>query len=247
MVKIGGVKYIPGMYERRRPTGHQLADKYFRDLDKKLVEKKRKEGKPEIFPTICFSRKIGVGALEIADILAKKMNYNVVDRELLEYIAKEAKLSQKTVKYFDERYPGLLNEFAALLFGEKSFIKSDYNRHLFNIVISLAGLEPTIFVGRGTHLILPRDRVLAVRFVCSDEHRIKRLSRIFKVKEEEAAGKLSQIDKEQRAFFKKAYGKKDAVPYEFDMVINCDYIKDTQDAADIVEKAFKKKFAQEIS
>jgi len=30
------------------------------------------------------------------------------------------------------------------------------------------------------------------------------------------------------------------------MVINCDYIKNTQDAADIVEQAFKKKFAQEI-
>ena len=178
--KIGGVKYVPGMYGKKRFTGHQLADKYFRDLEKKIIEKKRAEKKPEIFPTICFSRKIGVGALEIADIVGKNIGYNVVDRELLEYIAKEAKLSQKTVKYFDERYPGVLNEFAAFLFGEKSFIKSDYSRHLFNVVISLAGLEPTIFVGRGTHLIIPRDRVLAVRCICSDEHRIKRLSKILK-------------------------------------------------------------------
>jgi len=37
------------------------------------------------------------------------------------------------------------------------------------------------------------------------------------------------------------------VPYEFDMVINCDYIKDTQVAAKIVEEAFKNKFAQELS
>ena len=70
--KIRSIKYIPGMYEKKRPTGSQLADKYFRDLDKKLIEKKRKEKRPEIFPTISFSRKIGVGALEIADILAKK-------------------------------------------------------------------------------------------------------------------------------------------------------------------------------
>ena len=77
------------------------------------------------------------------------------DGELLEHIAQEAKLSQKTVAYFDKRYPGYLKEFAAFLFAKKSFIKSDYNRHLCNVVISLAGLEPTIFVGRGTHLILP--------------------------------------------------------------------------------------------
>jgi len=244
MVQIGGIKYTPGMYTHKRPTGAQLADKHFRELEKKFIEKKREEKRPEIFPTICCSRKIGVGALEIADIVAKN---KVVDREILEHIAQEAKLSQKTVAYFDERYPGYLKEFAALLFGEKSFIKSDYSRHLINVVISLAGLEPTIFVGRGTHLIIPRDRVLAVRFICSDEHRIKRLSGILKVKEKEVASKLPQLDKEQRTFFKKVFGKKDAVPYEFDMVINCDYIKNTQDAADIVEQAFKKKFAQEIS
>lgn len=246
-VQIGGIKYIPGMYEKIRPTGSQLTDKYFRDLEKKWLDKKRKEKRPEIFPTISFSRKIGVGALEIADILAKMINYDVVDRELLMHIAQEAKLSEKTVAYFDERYPGVLNEFAKLLFGEKSFIKSDYNRHLANVVISIAGLEPTIFVGRGTHLIIPRDRVLAVRFICSDEHRINRLSRILKVNKKTAAEKLPEIDKEQGKFFKKAFGKKSAVPYEFDMVINCDYINNTQDAAEIVEVAFKKKFAKELS
>jgi len=245
-VQIGGMKYIPGMYEKKRPTGSQLADKYFRDLEKKWVEKKIKEGRPEIFPTITFSRKIGVGALEIADILAKKINYDVVDRELMMHIAMEAKLSEQTVAYFDERYPGILNEFAKLLFGEKSFIKSDYSRHLANVVIALAGLKPTLFVGRGAHLIIPRDRVLAVRFICSDEHRIKRLARILKASEKEAAEKLPELDKEQRKFFKKAFGKKDAVPYEFDMVINCDYITNTKDAAEIVEVAFKKKFAKEL-
>ena len=246
-IQIGGVKYIPGMYEKKRPTGSQLADKYFRDMDQKWIERKQKEKRPEIFPTICFSRKIGVGALEIADILAKKINYSVVDRGLLMHIAQEAKLSEKTVSYFDERYPGVLNEFAKLLFGEKSFIKSDYSRHLANVVLSIAGLEPTIFVGRGTHLILPRDRVLAIRCICSDEHRTERLARILNVGKKPAASKLPQIDKEQSEFFKKVFSKKEALPYEFDMVINCDYISNTQDAAEIVELAFKKKFAEELS
>ena len=78
--KIDSVKYVPGMYGKKRPAGHQLVDKYFRDLERKIIEKKRREKKPEIYPTICFSRKIGVGALEIGDILAEKINYNMVDR-----------------------------------------------------------------------------------------------------------------------------------------------------------------------
>ena len=82
-------------------------------------------------PAVCFSRKIGAGALQVADILAEKIGYRVVDRQLIEHISEEAKLSETTVRIFDERYPGKMNEFLAYAFGEKSFIKSDYTRHLY--------------------------------------------------------------------------------------------------------------------
>jgi cytidylate kinase len=245
-IKIGGKQYIPGMYSNKKPTGKQLADNYFQELDKKLIEKERTKNQPIFYPTISFSRKIGVGALEIANILSEDIGYHVVDREILMHIANESKLNEKTVAFFDERYPGKTKEFLKFLFGEKSFIKSDYSNSLFSSVISLAGLKPTIFVGRGTHLILPRDRVLAVRFICSDNHRIKRLASILEVKTSEVAAKLEQIDKEQNEFFKKTFGKKDASPYEFDMVINCDYINDPHSAARIVANAFKEKFGSEI-
>lgn len=242
----GSIQYVAGMYANKRPGGAKQADNFFRELDRRIVEEEKKKKRPEIFPTICFSRKIGVGALEIADILSKKIGYDVVERELLECIAKKAKLNEKTVTLFDERYPGKLKEAVAYLFGEKSFIKSDYSRNLFKTVISIAGLAPTIFVGRGTHLILPRERILAVRFICSDSHRIKRLSKILKIDENEAADLLNRINKEQSAFFKKVFGKKAASPYEFDMVINCDYMESPEVASDLVEMAFRKKFAGEL-
>lgn len=245
-VRIGSKNYVPGMYSTRKPTGATLADRYFHELGKKLKEKERKKKRPKFFPSICFSRKIGVGALEIADVLAENMGYPVVDREILSHISEEAQLSEKTVQYFDERYPGMLKEFVKLLFGEKSFIKSDYSKNLFSVVLSLAGLESTIFVGRGTHLILPGDRVLSVRFICSDEYRVKRLAGILNVSEKETQKKLEQIDKDQSEFFKKVYGKKEASPYEFDMVINCDSFSDPKDPADIVAKAFQAKFASEL-
>ena len=83
-------------------------------------------------PTICFSRKIGVGALEVADILAEKIGYQVVDREILEYIANQGSLSEKTVSLFDERYPGKIRAFLSLAFEEKAFVSSDYTKHLFS-------------------------------------------------------------------------------------------------------------------
>jgi hypothetical protein len=104
----------------------------------------------------------------------------------------------------------------------------------------------SIFVGRGVHLILPRERVLAVRIICSNEYRIERLAGILDVEETEAEKLLHQIDREQRAFFKKAFGKKDASPYEFDLVINNDFITDPDGAAEVIVCAFKEKFAAEL-
>jgi len=243
----GGLKYIPGMYAKKRRSAADLAERYFRDQEARRLQKKKGEIEQKIPPTICFSRKIGVGALEVADILSEKIGYRVFDRQILEEIAKHARLSEKTVAFFDEVYPGRMSELLAMIFGEKSFIKSDYTRHLFSTVLSIAYLEPAIFVGRGSHLILPRERILAVRFIGGRSHRIKRLTKILKTEEREANIKLNQIDKEQKDFFKKVYGKKEASPYEFDLVINFDYISKPKWAADIVETAFQTKFGNEIA
>ena len=139
-----------------------------------------------------------------------------------------------------------MSELASMLFGEKSFIMSDYVKNLISAVFTFANMGSSIFVGRGAHLILPRDRVLAVRIICSDKYRIERLADILDVEEDEAEKLLHHIDREQRAFFKKSFGKKDASPYEFDLVINSDFITEPRAAAELVAQAFKEKFAAEL-
>jgi cytidylate kinase len=86
-----------------------------------------------------------------------------------------------------------------------------------------------------------------VRIICSDQQRVIRLSKILNVDEKEARSIISRFDKEQREFFKKAYGKKDASPYEFDLVINCDFIRKPRSAAEIVARAFHEKFSEELA
>jgi cytidylate kinase len=199
----------------------------------------------DIYPTICFSRKIGIGALEIAHMVAGRMDYSVVDRELLNYIASQVRLKEKTVALFDERYPGKLQEFLALTFGEKGFIENDYVKYLFRAVFAFVNLQPTIFVGRGTHFILPRDKVLAVRIIGSKSYRVKRLVDTQAISRKEAEKKVKQADDEQRAFFKKVYNKSSAPSSEFDLVINCEHFPDLNCAAEIVFHAFTQKFKNE--
>ena len=240
--KSASMGYKPGQYGQKRLSAAEWSAAHIKKwTDKKIKEAAVKTPEPE-FKAICFSRKIGVGALEIGDILAKKINFRVVDREILEHMAAEANLAHQTVSFFDERYPGKMSEFMAMVTKEKSFIKSDYARQLAKSVLALANLEPTIFVGRGAHLILPRERVLAVRFICSMEFRIKRLARELGLEYKQAEARLKEIDKEQRNFFKTVYDKKDASPYEFDLVINREYITEANAGAEIVAAAYAQKF-----
>jgi hypothetical protein len=239
--------YVPGSYVKQRPDYALTAEKYMEPLEKRrLAAASAKETSAEFPPTICFSRKIGVGALEIADKIAPKIGYRVADRLILERIVAKKDLSRKTVKIFDECYPGKLTELAVFLFGEKSFTMGDYTKALFGSVLTLAEDEPTIFVGRGSHLILPRERVLAVRCICSKAYRVKRLGTILKVPESEAVKKLDRADNEQREFYKKVFNRKDASPYEFDMVLNMDFIRAPESAAAIVAKAFRVQFKGEV-
>ncbi|MBL0712176.1 MAG: cytidylate kinase-like family protein [Desulfosarcina sp.] len=239
---VTGSRYLPGTHAQKRPDAAQRAQHYVRQWEQKQRQKRRSEKASILSPTICFSRKIGVGALEIAEMLSQKTGQRVADRLIIEKIAEDADLSRATVAFFDEHYPGRMKELGAFLFGEKSFVMSDYMRKLFSTVITLAETEATIFVGRGTHLILPRDRVLAVRCISSREVRIKRVADILDVSESAARKELDEADKEQRRFFKKTFGKKDAPPEEFDLIINIDFLDQPEWAANVVQQAFISKF-----
>jgi cytidylate kinase len=245
VVKIGGVNYIPGTYGKKRPNPADVVDQYLHEWDEKRVEEQAEAPPRELPPSVCFSRKIGVGALETADILAEQIGYRVVDREVMEYMANVTPLRDKMIAFFGSRYPDKLEKILPQAIGRKASVENAYTKHLATAVVCLAGLGSTIFVGRGMHLWLPRDRVLVVRFIGKRKHRANRLARILNLSEEEAESALYRLDSEQRVFFETIHVKRNASPYEFDMVINCDYIHKPKWAAQIVTQAFNEKFGVE--
>ena len=236
------VRYLPGFYGKKRQTPDQWVEAYFKTWAQEEARKKQKIKQAKILPCICFSRQIGVGALEIADELSRIIGCRVVDRQIMEHMSQDTSLSMKLIELFDERYPGRMGELFAMLTSEKTFIKSDYARQLAKTVTAMASIEPTIFVGRGTYLILPRDMTLSVRIVCSTKYRVKRLANILGSDESEAQAHLERCDKEQVRFFKTIYQKDEADLDGIDLVINRDHLTGISEAANIVACAFEQKF-----
>jgi hypothetical protein len=233
---------VPGFYPKRSPSPAVLADRYVREWERRRRARKRRTGPASIPANICISRRIGIGAVQIADLSAKKLGCHVIDRQILEHIGSAGDLSEKTVRYFDERYPGKFNEFVKLLAGEKSFILSDYGRHLISAVYSLAESGPAVFIGRGCHLILPRDRLLAVRLIGSMAYRSRRLAQLMGIDDKDARRQLLEFDEAQRVFFRKLHGKTHAPADDFDLVINLDYFMQPEWVAEIIIEAYRLKF-----
>ncbi|MEJ2039436.1 MAG: cytidylate kinase-like family protein [Desulfosarcinaceae bacterium] len=236
-------KRSPGLYQTLGRDPAEAAGQYIKAWEQRRFEIKPKAAlKTDLFPSICFSRQIGVGAVEIADILGEKINYRVADKLIIEEMASHADVEHKTVDYFDERYPGRMSEVSAYLFGEKSFIMSNYLHGLTAVLYALAMSEPTIFVGRGAYLLLPRERVLAVRIICTKDYRVGRVAKMLKISESAAEKRLVELDRDQGEFFKKLCGKKEPPPEAFDLLINSDLIHNPEWVADIVATAFRRKF-----
>ncbi|MBC2715896.1 MAG: cytidylate kinase-like family protein [Desulfobacteraceae bacterium] len=220
----------------------RLATEYTTYLNKDLFRNIIQTTRFKIHPAICFSRNIGVGALELAEILGEKLGLPVADREIIEHIAKTTQLSSKSIATFDERYPGKLKELMCKILGDREFDMTEYARHLFYVAFFLSHLESTIFVGRGIHLMLPRKRVFAVRCISSRHRRIKNLSKSLDIEMKKAERILEQADKEQQEFFHKIHGMDKAHSIEFDMVLNLDYIDDLKTATDAIATLFQAKF-----
>lgn len=231
----------------RRNNNSQLnerppAGKYPLEIDKRLQKLEKEKPALGLSDTICLSRQVGVGALGIAEILGQKLGCFVADREIVTHIARNGYYSQRSVKLFDERYPGKMNELMSKYFSVKSFDFKDYMQHLVAAIYTLAETGPTIFVGRGAYRILPREHVLGVRLIASKQYRRKRLAHLYSLGEKDAKEKLNQMDSERKDFFRKAFGITGPSAAEFDLVIKLDYFHDHQGIASLIEHAFRQRF-----
>lgn len=242
MEKISNEKaYPPGYYGRKMMNASDWAGTQIRKWEREEAERKKVK-EFSLKHCICLSRGIGIGALEVADFLSKMTGYRVIDKEIMEYMAKDSSLTEKIINFYDERFPGKMSELLVTLSVEKKFFKNDYIKQLAKTVTALSHADPTIFVGRGTHLILPRHTILSVQLIGSRKHRIEKLAKVLGVDKSEAETKLKTIDDEHHDFFKEVYLREKISSDEFDLIINMDHINSGYQVAQIIACAFEQKF-----
>ncbi len=182
------------------------------------VDQKKKYKKP-IRPVITMSRLPGSGAWFLARRLAEELKIDYFDREIIEEVAKSAKVSKRMISTLDEQDRSILDDWVNLL-GDRQIWPDEYVDHLTKVVGTIGAHGHAIIVGRGASFIIPPEVSLRLLVVAPMEVRVNNVAAAFKISKDEAKKRVMRAESDRKAFVRKYFHAELTDPLYYDLVIN---------------------------
>ena len=167
---------------------------------------------------IAIEREFGSGASVIAEKLAQRLGWRLLDRQLTGEIARLAKVSEATVKHCEERVDPLFYRLSKVFWrgsyerglpvsGLETFDADQTVALMQRVVEEAAAAGNCVIVGRGSPYFL-RDRAdtLVVFLFAPRELKVRRALAMAK-NEAEASELVDTVDQQRGAFVKHYFGK----------------------------------------
>lgn len=195
---------------------------------------------------ITVSRQYAALGSEVAALVAKTLDWTVVDNEFIDEIASRSGYTREDVESLEERVPSFLERLAqssALSFPDALMSTPEViaepeqlklARITRDLVAELGRRDRMVFVGRAAAAVLARERqALHVRIVASRPYRIRQASDRLGISEGEAAEFLDDRDRNRREYHRTFFGRDWQDPVNYHMVLNTELLG-TDAAADVV-------------
>jgi len=213
------------------------------ELEKKRREEEQKSQEKVILPrpVITVSRERGSRGSYLAKMLAEKLNYQLVHREIIDYIVKDSGVRRRLIESLDEKIRSEIELWVEGLFKGKYLGKSDYSSHLMKSVLAIAQHGETVIVGRGANFILGLKKGFHIRVVAPLEKRIENLIEYKHFNAAEAKKEIERGDKERKEFIHTFFGKNIDDPTCYDLILNSANFQ-IEEALNLILKAFESKF-----
>ncbi|MEO5337346.1 MAG: cytidylate kinase-like family protein [Magnetospirillum sp. WYHS-4] len=195
-----------------------------------------KDGDRSRLPVITISRTMGAGGDEIGRMVAERMDLPCYSREVLDKVAKEAKVHESLLNKLHERLSQAGDAWLySLLFGA-NVTRDDY---LHRLVTTVRGLYQAggVIMGRGGNIILAGRKVLRVRITGSVDASAKRLALQCGWDLDEARRKVRESNKARGEFTWKVFKRRANDLTNYDLAINTDHFEDFGHVADLIVHA----------
>lgn len=194
--------------------------------------------KPRLGPYVTISRQAGAGGGEIAAVLGQILDWQVLDKSIVERMAERFHMDPAMLSLFDETKANWIRETLGSLLDHRMVSQNTYVAHLGRMVMLAAYQGHVIFVGRGAQFFLPRERGLAVRIVAPEKDRVAHLREKAGLSEREAHRLMSELDQGRDEFIRRYFQHNSADTTLYDLVVNSS-IFGVQQSAEVILAAIR--------
>ena len=181
---------------------------------------------------ITISRQFGAGGKTLGQMLAKELDYEFADNDILSKVAEMANVSTHWVETVEKEAGGKLSRFISrmvskpmidrILKDERGYIDEEiYLDYLVLIIAQIADEGNVVILGRGSQYILD-DHPDAFHVLLIDDYdnRVKFIEKTYDLSNNQAAAWVAREDKRRRNLYQK-FGKTDYDdPFLYHLVMN---------------------------
>jgi cytidylate kinase len=168
---------------------------------------------------ITISRLMGSGGIPIAQKVAEKLGYTLVDGDAIMEVADQYGLTRESLELADEKPPH---------FSEKLDIKHEIALHLIELIILEYALKGNVILyGRGGQDLLKGiNSVLRVRIIAPFEERVERWAEREWLDPDRARMLVRKSDQQRAGFIKYYFDRDWDDPLGYDLVINTERLSE---------------------
>lgn len=194
-------------------------------------------------PLVTISRQVGTRGSEIAAGLAARLQYTLLDRDVIDRMCRSTGYTRRLVEALDERARSQITHWLDSMFAGDWVDSSDYMRALVKTIFSIAQLGGVVVVGRGANFIVGPTRGFHARIVAPRERRLERLGAERSLGRRDAEHELAAGDREREEFIRRLFGRSADDPLAYDVVVN-EADVETERIVSWLETAARDKFAR---
>jgi len=181
---------------------------------------------------ITLSRQFGAGGLTLGKMVSKKLGYNFFDNEIIQMVAKKAKVSTHWVESMEKEAGGKFQRFVSqlvpkglvdrILDDQRGYLDEEiYVDLLHDIISKIADEGKTVILGRGSQYILKDHKdARHVLLVADKEYRILFMEERYDLFTKHAVNTVNMEDKRRTNLYRR-FGKEDYdSPAHYHLVLN---------------------------